>query len=253
MKLPKIFTPENTPVYVPMGLLTMAGIVHNAVFSRYDRNKRRAFTKEVEKARKIMFEGDKAIADTELSHGNNGLETIAYRMKPSGAVFLEESVNYPELGKRYGISPDELLFYTLVDSVGIALDSERTLFVNQYLDSRAQNPAYSCFNPQRVREFFDSASSRHLIIPMVENAIGGIFQEYFTMVRDFEAIGPMIKEEMNNPGRKLLVIGAMHLDYLLRYLRGQAARPLSWHDYRQRLDPKSKNIVESIERLVASS
>jgi len=250
------FTCENTPIYEQVDSIVLIGVAHGANAER-QREKRAKFLAEIYRCDHLLLEGNHAVSNMNALLLPTNYETTARRVFRDPAYFLEEDADIPALGEKYGVRKD---LFDLYDSLqilraGLQVCNDNPEILARMLmnDLEVKRRLYRGFDAIHPEETLRKIGEMLRLFPEEEAdvvcGIGEIFEWYKARVRDHELLGPRTRNLLPRlRGRKGEIVGANHVDYLARYLRGQATGPPEdWRSFAQGLDPQQRNVIRRIE------
>lgn len=213
------------------------------------------FLDHVSNADHLIFEGNKKLYDYPDSPH---YEVLAYFIfggrKPT--YFLEEDVDFFELCKKYSVRDDMIGLYTLLLGYGNAITSAQGNY--DFLLDILQKDLKNCTLYYPGFEKIDRASVLEKTPRMITTFskrpsdildVGVLFNSYLANLRNYEVMGPKIREyKQTLPEKKAAIMGDLHVDYLVPYLRGEIMQsPLRWNEYVKTLDEATQSVVDKIE------
>jgi len=193
-----------------------------------DKNERKKFFECIAECDHLLFETNGRAGNTSLRN----YESLAFSINRKNSRFLEKGFNPPEIYSMYGVPEKIALFYETMTATMFALHQNQRADVNTiisyyhsvYLLDRQQT---NKLNQQwgNFIEFCNRTGNVNAV-----SQIGILFDNFSRGVRDYEIIGPTAQTLIRElDGRKGIVIGSLHLNFLYDYLMGrEMSAPRSW-------------------------
>ena len=168
-------------------------------------------------------------------------------------IYLEEGADYVQLAENFGISNNLFgvldLARSLPDLVGKSKNGESLYHgLNKYLEFKKSGyPGFHVLDSNSIRDTFLRCMKKLEPDSFAEMAM--IFHSYLARLRDYAYIGPNSADAKKLDGKKIILIGANHLDYLESWLKNiDVEVPLDWHSFVYTLP--EKDVFKKLESLV---
>ncbi len=256
---------RTLPRYVHIDDIVIVGTDHRAkVGSTKEKQK---FWSEIRSAKHHFTEGYSRSLEVLNAHKRYAGITYEYlflNKYGNKITFLEDNSRWSELSVRYGIREDLFGIYRLMASGPNILSAADS--IDGVVESlRIGLTIFSKYDSIFVPEYSQSSVDKFLIVvdelvalPEDVVTIANVGSEYVNFlreIRDYEVIALKFKkhtEEME--GKKALVIGDGHVDYIANYLRNETVeKPKTWQDFVCRLDQNLRDFVYKVENELFSA
>jgi len=249
------FTPKDLPIYERVGDLVLIGTNHRADTKKQPRRLGR-FLDEVLGSDHLIFEGDKKSIERIRESVRTNYEKMAISEFQGPIHSLEEGANFRELGEKYGLRKDLLGLYDILSAIpqflGVAQSYGGFLeCLSRYLDLKKQDcPGGDGIESDVTLRMVPEIMNNFLEHPGLILHVGLVYEWYLTRLRDHELLGPKTLEYSSAlDGKKTEIVGADHVNYLARRLRGEdVEQPKEWGDFVKGLEPQYGNAIRMIER-----
>lgn len=248
----RVFIPEDTPLYEQVGDLLLIGTYHAP--DTLCPEKRTRFIRELQGRNHLILEGTRQI--NERDRRETSFSTIALDNHVGEVHYLEEDADFFKILTQQGIRPELIGAYHSLRPLP-SLCSTYGKDKGKILDAlliylRLTKKQYPGFQNLVVENTFKKSAE---LIQDTEDVsvlwdIGIAFAWYLADVRNQYVIGPKSKEFYERlRGTKVEIVGASHVDFLVRFLRGEHREPVPrWEAYVGNLEKKVRSAIRKIEQ-----
>src|SRR3989344_9544723 len=241
---------RDLPRYIQLEDLVLIGVNHTHTPQG---TKKSTFIDEIAPADHLILEGNSIIYDER----EQSYEELALRICNSKQVhYLEDNTDFFSLCNKYGMRKDLIGLYNALGDYGEAVkisdgDTDRFISFWDYLIDNIKQyyPGFSVIDKESVMNQIIHLTHNFARYAGEINMVGTSFSRYLAAIRNHELFGQRAQEYRKNlPGKKVLIAGDGHIDYVEKYLQGEnVPLPLQWDKFMQTLDLPVQYLVTMIE------
>ena len=221
---------EASPIYVRAHGVLFAGTFHNKNPEEYPSQKKQ-FLRHLNSSDHVFVEtpdnvkpGTKATTFEELVHFNAGR-----RVK-----VLEGELNHLALARSYGLGAENYVIYSSLFYIHEAVEANRSFF--DYASKKIPGFIRDLSDRDKLDLEYVISSLMSINRPVMKNPnqfirFGNAVALYFMQVRDANLLGPALAKYLDLKGSKMVVVGAGHVENLLKFLEGEDINPPMWDDF----------------------
>ncbi|MBI5804245.1 hypothetical protein HY450_03310, partial [Candidatus Pacearchaeota archaeon] len=241
------------PIYREVnGINTVICGVNHHVNPEENIEEKRKFLDSISDCEHLLFEtnGRAPIHDGHIQN----YESLAFGTNPRNSRFLEEGFDPRRVYSNRGVPRKMAVFYETVmtTELGLTINPGGTVIVNDIINYYKH--VYSLGNRQidllnqQWGAFLDYCSKSGNASAITE--IGRLFKPFSMNVRDYDVIGPTAQKLIRElSGRKGIIVGSLHLDFLGDFLSGEETKsPNSWHEVIEESPTKVRKTIKDVEK-----
>jgi len=256
MELKTKYEGLGTPFYLPLEGRLLIGTNHT---QRVTKDSARTLQKKIEGFDHLIIEGTRNDLTAGIQHSLQlGLlpnyEQCSYVFSKGEKHFLEEGVKLGELAARHGFREDLYgLYYLFMFQERLILQRKR-LGQTFYQTARGHLERDVTMNGESIDTDLTIDRHRRLLLefkidPRLLSGAGNLFAWYTGRLRDFEYIGPGIKQlDSGLEGSKAVISGIAHLEAIEKTLRGKTLdNPPNWNEFVKSLPQEQREFLQKLE------
>lgn len=255
---PRTFT--DLPIYRTVGDVLFVGTRHDTNNEPWGKVQR--FLNYLSQCNHLLLEGNEVSGKAIKTNPKmNNYEALALRRFNGQIHFLESDANYISLGAKYGMRPDLIGIYYMFGDFLTGIRTTKSLdniaqWLRPIMTRRARSgPTLQTLNiEQTVKQFAtlsgQLAGGKIAVTSELITIMGMVFPWYFERVRDYEELCPETQALTTAlDGKKGVITGAGHTQYLTDYVSGKAMeKPPQWSEFVDSLETRLRDTVLKIER-----